>query len=263
MKTKGDDMESPVPTRRSSRVRGKKDDTDAPQPESVNEAASNAETDAKNGSVSGGSGGALSSAPRQDTLPPSDGATATATTKTDAVEGLSEHTDPKETATTTLRIDNFRRPFTLPAVKTFLQQVGPFVENGFWMNSIKTHCFVTFESTELAQRTKDLVHGCVWPPETGVALAAVFSSQTAMEINNGAVPQPIESSSTTPQKRKSSGQEPPAAGRAASSRRRLAAKSLDSLFHKTETKPVLYYLPVPDDEVRQRRERRLRRVAAA
>lgn len=34
-----------------------------------------------------------------------------------------------------------------------------------------------------------------------------------------------------------------------------ASESIDALFLKTETKPVLYYLPLTDEQVRQRKER--------
>ncbi|TYZ63822.1 hypothetical protein PybrP1_007354 [[Pythium] brassicae (nom. inval.)] len=60
-----------------------------------------------------------------------------------------ESTDGEAKTTATLRIDNFRRPFTLNAVKSLLQEVGTFVENGFWMDAIKTHCYVTYESADV------------------------------------------------------------------------------------------------------------------
>ncbi|KAJ0411767.1 hypothetical protein ATCC90586_006726 [Pythium insidiosum] len=254
---------SPTTPRRSARTRAAKRDEQPEQP-SDSERASDAadrKEDESHESVSGGAGDATSSAPRQD--PSADAnadadADANTDANTNAATSATAERASETASTTTLRIDNFRRPFTLPAVKAFLQQTGPFVENGFWMNSIKTHCFVTYASTELAERTKARVDGVVWPPETGVALAAVFSEQTAVEINNGAVPEPPGAASAGPHKRKASHDAPPT-----SARRRPAAKSLDALFRKTETKPVLYYLPVPDEEVRQRRERRARRVPAA
>ncbi|MFS8018587.1 putative transcription regulator SAP family [Helianthus anomalus] len=43
--------------------------------------------------------------------------------------------------TTSLRIDNFLRPFTLKAVQEFLGKTGTVVS--FWMDQIKTHCYVT------------------------------------------------------------------------------------------------------------------------
>jgi apoptotic chromatin condensation inducer in the nucleus len=44
-------------------------------------------------------------------------------------------------ATTSLRIDRFVRPFTLKAVQELLGKTGSV--QSFWMDHIKTHCYVT------------------------------------------------------------------------------------------------------------------------
>jgi hypothetical protein len=44
-------------------------------------------------------------------------------------------------ATTSLRIDRFVRPFTLRAVQELLGKTGSVCS--FWMDHIKTHCYVT------------------------------------------------------------------------------------------------------------------------
>ncbi|ETK90336.1 hypothetical protein, variant 8 [Phytophthora nicotianae] len=67
-----------------------------------------------------------------------------------AVDGDSRVTEKE--LRTTLRIDNFVRPFTLNAVKTLVQELGNFVEDGFWMDAIKTHCFVTYPTSEIVRR---------------------------------------------------------------------------------------------------------------
>ncbi|KAI0507660.1 hypothetical protein KFK09_013787 [Dendrobium nobile] len=79
---------------------------------------------------------------------------------------------PKKPATTSLRIDNFLRPFTLKAVQELLAQTGNVCD--FWMDHIKTHCYVTYSSVEEAAETRKAVYNIQWPPNGGRLLAAEF-----------------------------------------------------------------------------------------
>ncbi|RQM10882.1 hypothetical protein B5M09_011910 [Aphanomyces astaci] len=65
--------------------------------------------------------------------------------KLDATDSIPES---KVSPTPTIRIDNFIRPFTLNAVKAFVQVDASFVDDGFWMDAIKTHCYVTYATTD-------------------------------------------------------------------------------------------------------------------
>ncbi|RHY09951.1 hypothetical protein DYB25_001767 [Aphanomyces astaci] len=67
--------------------------------------------------------------------------------KLDATDSIPES---KVSPTPTIRIDNFIRPFTLNAVKAFVQVDASFVDDGFWMDAIKTHCYVTYATTDAA-----------------------------------------------------------------------------------------------------------------
>lgn len=58
-----------------------------------------------------------------------------------------------KTPTTSLRIDNFVRPFTLKAVQELLGKTGTVVS--FWMDQIKTHCYITVS-------TYTQTHDCVF-----------------------------------------------------------------------------------------------------
>ncbi|KAK1649787.1 hypothetical protein QYE76_067592 [Lolium multiflorum] len=75
-------------------------------------------------------------------------------------------------ATTSLRIDRFVRPFTLRAVQELLGKTGSVCS--FWMDHIKTHCYVTFSSVEEATATRDAVYNLQWPPNNGNHLLAEF-----------------------------------------------------------------------------------------
>ncbi|TMW63475.1 hypothetical protein Poli38472_002416 [Pythium oligandrum] len=171
------------------------------------------------------------------------------TSDRDVQEGKGEDpslSDDQPLCTESLRIDNFRRPFTLNAVKALVQECGPFVDSGFWMNSIKTHCYVTYPSKAIAEQTRQALDGRVWPVETGQALSVQFSEHSAMDVNAGGVPQkrsvPSDTRLTTPEK---------------SAKPSRKVTSIDSFFLRTETKPMLYYLPLTDEEVRLKREKRI------
>ncbi|KAJ8430845.1 hypothetical protein Cgig2_034172 [Carnegiea gigantea] len=105
--------------------------------------------------------------------------------------------------TNSLRIDRFLRPFTLKAVQELLGKTG--TVTSFWMDHIKTHCYVTvillfsfritvflaivnytnpnfrisigcmqYSSVEEAVATRNAVYNLQWPPNGGRNLIADF-----------------------------------------------------------------------------------------
>lgn len=55
---------------------------------------------------------------------------------------------PKHNPSSILYITNLVRPFTLLQLKGLLLRTGKIVENGFWMDKIKSKCFVKYETEE-------------------------------------------------------------------------------------------------------------------
>ena len=49
---------------------------------------------------------------------------------------------PSVKATNILLIKNLVRPFTLTQIRELLSRTGTIVENGFWIDRIKSKCFV-------------------------------------------------------------------------------------------------------------------------
>ncbi len=47
-----------------------------------------------------------------------------------------------------LSIFNLVRPFTLRQLRELLSKTGTLVEDGFWINKIKSHCYVTVSLIE-------------------------------------------------------------------------------------------------------------------
>ncbi|CAI5724167.1 hypothetical protein KXD40_001028 [Peronospora effusa] len=148
----------------------------------------------------------------------------------------------KDEKTSTIRIDNFVRPFTLNAVKELVQEFGSFVEEGFWMDAIKTHCFVTYLTSEIAEKARAALDGKVWPPENGRSLSVNLINCTAMEVAQ-------HGEANIPDQAKSKN----SSGVQSAQRPKV---TIDEFFQKTETKPVLYYLPLTDEQIKQKKERR-------
>ncbi|KAJ0987380.1 hypothetical protein J5N97_005736 [Dioscorea zingiberensis] len=188
-------------------------------------------------------------------------------------------------ATTSLRIDRFLRPFTLKAVRELLSKTGSVSE--FWMDHIKTHCYVTYSSLEEAVATRDAVYNLQWPPNGGRLLVAEFVDPQEVKARIEAPPEspvPVSPNPTTPttpsfqqarhpqpshQQGTPRQQLPPAAtlppppplSNLPPVREQLPPPpplqmkpeppvvTLDDLFKKTKTTPRIYYLPLSEKQL--------------
>ncbi|KAJ0843646.1 putative transcription regulator SAP family [Helianthus annuus] len=173
--------------------------------------------------------------------------------------------------TTSLRIDNFLRPFTLKAVQEFLGKTGTVVS--FWMDQIKTHCYVTYASVEEAIETRNAVCNLQWPVNGGRLLMADFVDP--QEVKNRVdppPPSPAAPATTTaaplatvqppqpsprlkqplpPPPPPPLSNPPPARNRAPPPLEKVNPPivTLDDLFKKTRATPRIYYLPLSDEQV--------------
>ncbi|XP_059624327.1 uncharacterized protein LOC132267243 [Cornus florida] len=188
--------------------------------------------------------------------------------------------------TNSLRIDHFLRPFTLKAVQEFLGKTG--TVTSFWMDHIKTHCYVTYSSVEEAIETRNAVHNLQWPPNGGRLLMAEFvvpeevksrvetPPQSASTPVCSGTPIPSASPSLPPQpspRHQVQRQQllpppplppPPPLSNPLTPRERLPLPpppplpekvdppivTLDDLFRKTKAMPRIYYLPLTDEQVK-------------
>ncbi|KAI3911544.1 hypothetical protein MKW92_052413 [Papaver armeniacum] len=182
--------------------------------------------------------------------------------------------------TTSLRIDNFLRPFTLKAVQELLAKTGAVCS--FWMDHIKTHCYVTYSSVEEATETRNALYNLQWPTNGGKLLAADFVDPEDVKTRSEAPP--AAPASTTPKTPKSgplSSKPPPEISpRQAVQKKQLPPPpmtsetppptrehvslppppplpqeedppivTLDDLFRKTTSTPRIYYLPLSEEQV--------------
>jgi len=153
------------------------------------------------------------------------------------VERKIEVPESKTPITNTLMIKNFVRPFPTSSLKALLAKHGEIKE--FWINSIKSFCYVTFADITEATRTRNEVYGIIWPPHNkGEPLIADFVSP---EEKSGALQ---KQSIQREEKRRKIAPEPQPTSR------------LDQLFRKTTAKPPIYYLPLTDQQVQEKKAKK-------
>ncbi|XP_071724742.1 uncharacterized protein [Rutidosis leptorrhynchoides] len=184
--------------------------------------------------------------------------------------------------TNSLRIDNFLRPFTLKAVQELLGKTG--TVSSFWMDQIKTHCYVSFSSVEEAMETRNAVYNLQWPPNGGRLLVAEFVDPEEVNMHveppkTSATPisapkQPLPSPRQQPPRQQLPPPPPPTTTLPpppplfnvplARERNPLPPAppreenvetpivTLDDLFRKTKAAPRIYYLPLSEEQVAAR-----------
>ncbi|XP_004502454.1 uncharacterized protein [Cicer arietinum] len=187
----------------------------------------------------------------------------------------------RRTPTNSLRIDQFLRPFTLKAVQELLGKTG--CVSSFWMDQIKTHCYVTYSSIEEATETRNAVYNLQWPPNGGRLLVAEYvdpeevkmkleapSTPTAPFVSAPTVtvlPAPPSQPEPSPRQLREHhlpatlppppplSRPPPVARERLPSPPPLPEKvdppivTLDDLFRKTTSTPRIYYLPLSEEQV--------------
>lgn len=126
-------------------------------------------------------------------------------------------------------IGGFVRPFTQQAARELVEAYGAVVD--FWMDAVRSQCFVEYASGAEAEQCWRALDGLQWPEGTGRALVAAASDADAMR----------DARAQDRRRRASDDTAGAAADGASPAPKRL--RSLDELFRKTATKPVLYYLP--------------------
>nr|GMC60151.1 apoptotic chromatin condensation inducer in the nucleus-like [Ipomoea batatas] len=190
-------------------------------------------------------------------------------------------------ATNSLRIDRFLRPFTLKAVQELLGKTG--TVTSFWMDNIKTHCYVSYSSVEEANETRNALYNLQWPSNGGRLLVAEFVDPLEVKMHVEGPPQspvtpatpvsmgPIASAAPPAMQAQPLRQQvqkkqlpppptlpppPPLCNPPPMKERHtlpppppLPAKvdppivTLDDLFRKTRATPRVYYLPLSDEQV--------------
>ncbi|KAK1152908.1 hypothetical protein AOXY_G30614 [Acipenser oxyrinchus oxyrinchus] len=103
----------------------------------------------------------------------------------DPVRTAQHPSPPHSKITNIVHISNLVRPFTLGQLKELLNRTGTLVDEGFWIDKIKSHCYVTYSMTEEAVATRNALHGVKWPQSNPKFLSVEFSEQDELNFHKG------------------------------------------------------------------------------
>lgn len=207
----------------------------------------------------------------------------TLTTPGEKVQSMVKQDVPESRA---LLIEGFVRPFTLTQAEALLAESGKLL--GFWMPSIKNVAWCIYETRSQAKKAKDRLENLQWPLGSPKTLRPKFVPlvQAETNIRNGSekkefavertnedgpedeiMPESKTSKSYQRIKRnnstRSEGEEGGVAdlrellnkGKAPSRPKRPQIP-IDKIFKKTRTQPPIYWMPVSDENLGDRRRSR-------
>ncbi|XP_077354225.1 uncharacterized protein acin1a isoform X2 [Festucalex cinctus] len=103
----------------------------------------------------------------------------------DPVRTARQPSPPRGKVSSIVHVSNLVRPFTLGQLKELLGRTGTLVEDGFWIDKIKSHCYVTYSTSEEALATRDALHGVKWPQSNPKFLNVDFCQQDELDFHKG------------------------------------------------------------------------------
>lgn len=155
-----------------------------------------------------------------------------------------------------LYISNLIRPLTILQVRSTLEKFGTVTR--LWLDNIKSHAYVMFESIDEAIKAREALQGTKFPLETGreIHLEYIPSDRLNELIEHeewsqrDGIKVELDVKGLEFRSNKASGRNfpPPMAPPS----HNVKVLSLDELFSKTATKPSLYFKPVSEDEAAKR-----------
>jgi len=189
--------------------------------------------------------------------------------KMGVIQGGSKRFVPnsEQSVTNSVRIDGFKRPLRTTKVTDELKSFGT-VER-FWINAIKTHCYVTFSSEEEAVACREGLHNVYFPRD----IDPVFAGRLKVEyVTTKKVTNAIEAAENKTlsnkdrqrlarKKRRRDEEESEERGRKErgkdgekekKKKKKKKRRTADSLFKKSKAKPHIYFMPLTDDQVKRR-----------
>ncbi|KAM4551025.1 uncharacterized protein acin1a [Odontesthes bonariensis] len=103
----------------------------------------------------------------------------------DPVRTARQPSPPRGKVSNIVHVCNLVRPFTLGQLKELLSRTGTLVEEGFWIDKIKSHCYVTYTIIEEAVATRAALHGVKWPQSNPKVLSVDFCQQDELDFHKG------------------------------------------------------------------------------
>lgn len=87
----------------------------------------------------------------------------------------------KYNQTQCIKISNLRRPFRVEALKELITSTAGI--KYFWIDNIKSHCYVEILNAYESQATLIALNKLVWPAETGAPLLVELVSESECKQN--------------------------------------------------------------------------------
>ncbi|TMS02048.1 Apoptotic chromatin condensation inducer in the nucleus [Larimichthys crocea] len=103
----------------------------------------------------------------------------------DPVRTTSQPSPSQAKISNIIHVTNLVRPFTLGQLKELLNRTGVVMEEGFWIDKIKSHCFVTYTTTKEAFASRAALHGVKWPQSNPKVLSVEFCEQAELDFHKG------------------------------------------------------------------------------
>ncbi|CAF3816649.1 unnamed protein product, partial [Adineta steineri] len=194
-----------------------------------------------------------------------------------------------------LYISGLTRPFSLFQLKGLLQRYGTLIDNEFWLDKIKSQCFVTYSTLEEAEHAYKELDGCRWPSTNPRTLSVRFGRQDELEfskihdlppdqmsidsvdrlmqektnkISSNRSISPVNGTKVSTKRNHTNVQEVNESKRQEEIHSGFLitdvdevidespVKDLDDYFRKTKAKPSIYWLPLTEEQVIERAEQR-------
>ncbi|XP_073692391.1 apoptotic chromatin condensation inducer 1b [Garra rufa] len=105
----------------------------------------------------------------------------------DPIRTARQLSPPRGKTSNIIHVCNLVRPFTLGQLKELLNRTGTLVEEGFWIDKIKSHCYVTYSAVEEAVATREALHGVKWPTSNPKVLRVDFCEQDELDFHKGLI----------------------------------------------------------------------------
>ncbi|XP_071217408.1 apoptotic chromatin condensation inducer in the nucleus-like isoform X2 [Salvelinus alpinus] len=106
----------------------------------------------------------------------------------DPVRTAKQPSPPRGKVSNIVHVSNLVRPFTLGQLKELLGRTGTVLEDSFWIDKIKSHCYVTYSSAEESIATRAALHGVKWPQSNPKFLSLDFIQQEELDFHRGLPP---------------------------------------------------------------------------
>lgn len=143
-----------------------------------------------------------------------------------------------------VHISGLKRPFTISSIKELLSRYGNVQD--FWLNSIRSHCIVGYNTMDNAQKCVEDIDGLKWPEVIGQPLSVNILDESILKVEDLKIQLDRDSivHTSSREKSKKENDDPITSCQETFSsfpEEKKPSRNLEELFIKTKSQPHLYY----------------------